>query len=70
MVLQDIYANSIGGRIIDRKEELKFGNGIRPVLKLRNPKLHGDDEAQQKLNPFLRLKQLITTPKQKEISKY
>lgn len=24
MVLQDIYANSIGGRIIDRKEELKF----------------------------------------------
>ena len=25
MVLQDIYANSIGGRIIDRKEELKFG---------------------------------------------
>jgi hypothetical protein len=49
MVLQDIYANSIGGRIIDRKEELKFGNGIRPVLKLRNPKLHGDDEAQQKL---------------------
>jgi hypothetical protein len=27
MVLQDIYANSIGGRIIDRKEELKFGNG-------------------------------------------
>ena len=49
MVLQDIYANSIGGRIIDRKEELKFGNGIRPVLKLRNPKKHGDDEAQQKL---------------------
>jgi hypothetical protein len=50
MVLQDIYANSIGGRIIDRKEELKFGNGIRPVLKLRNPKEHGDDEAQQKLD--------------------
>ena len=49
MVLQDIYANSIGGRIIDRKEELKFGNGIRPVLKLRNPKKHGDDEEQQKL---------------------
>jgi hypothetical protein len=49
MVLQDIYANSIGGRIIDRKEELKFGNGIRPVLKLRDPKKHGDDEAQQKL---------------------
>ena len=49
MVLQDIYANSIGGRIIDRKEELKFGNGIRPVLKLHNPKKHGTDEAQQKL---------------------
>jgi len=44
MVLQDIYANSIGGRIIDRKEELKFGNGIRPVLKLRNLKEHGDDD--------------------------
>jgi len=47
MVLQDIYANSMGGRIIDRKEELKFGNGIRPVLKLRNPKIHGDDAASQ-----------------------
>ena len=49
MVLQDIYANSIAGRIIDRKEELKFGNGIRPVLKLRHPEKHGDEEAQQKL---------------------
>jgi len=49
MVLQDIYANSIGGRIIDRKEELKFGNGIKPVLKLRNPKSAGDEEKQQKL---------------------
>ena len=49
MVLQDIYANSIGGRIIDRKEELKFGRGIKPVLKLRNPKMHGDDDKQQKL---------------------
>ena len=43
MVLQDIYANSMGGRIIDRKEELKFGNGIRTVLKLRNPEKHGDE---------------------------
>jgi len=49
MVIQDIYSNSIAGRIIDRKEELKFGNGIRPILKLRNPKLHGDEDAQQKL---------------------
>jgi len=49
MVLQDIYANSMGGRIIDRKEELKFGQGIRPVLKLRRPDEHGDEEQQQKL---------------------
>ena len=45
MVLQDIYANSMGGRIIDRKEELKFGNGIRPVLKLRRPGEHNDEES-------------------------
>ena len=49
LVLQDIYANSIGGRIIDRKEEIKFGNGIRPVLKLRNPKKHGEDDSQKKI---------------------
>jgi len=49
MVLQDIYANSMGGRIIDRKEELKFGQGIRPVLKLRRPEQHGDEEQQQKI---------------------
>ncbi|MCH9657199.1 hypothetical protein K0U27_00655 [archaeon] len=48
MVLQDIYANSIAGRIIDRKEELKFGQGIKPVLKLRDPKSIGDEDAQQK----------------------
>jgi len=34
MVLGDIYANSIAGRIIDTKEQLKFGNGVRPVLRL------------------------------------
>lgn len=49
IVLQDIYANSIGGRIIDVKEQLKFGNGIKPVLKLRNPKEFGDEEKQQKV---------------------
>ena len=48
MVLQDIYANSIGGRIIDRKEELKFGNGIKPILKFRHPEKEGDEEKQQK----------------------
>ena len=48
MVLQDIYANSMGGRIIDRKEELKFGNGIKPVLKFRNPEKEGDEDKQQK----------------------
>jgi hypothetical protein len=37
MVLQDIYANSIAGRIIDRVIELVFSRGIKPVLKLRNP---------------------------------
>lgn len=48
MVLQDIYANSIAGRIIDRLLELLFGNGIKPVLKLRNPNEIGDEQAQQK----------------------
>ena len=47
MVLQDIYANSIAGRIIDRLVELGFAKGIKPVLKLRNPKEFGDEEAQQ-----------------------
>ena len=49
IVLQDIYANSMGGRIIDRKEELKFGQGITPVLKLRNPNEAGDEDAQKEL---------------------
>ena len=48
MVLQDIYANSIAGRIIDRLIEMLFGNGIKPVLKLRNPKDAGDEKLQQK----------------------
>ncbi len=47
MVLQDIYANSIAGRIIDRLVELMFGNGVKPILKLRNPKEFGDEEKQQ-----------------------
>lgn len=49
MVLQDVYSNSIAGRIIDMKEQLKFGNGIKPVLKLRHPEKAGDEEAQRKL---------------------
>lgn len=48
IVLQDIYANAIAGRIIDRLVELMFGNGVKPVLKLRNPKEFGDEESQQK----------------------
>jgi len=47
MVLQDIYANTIAGRIIDKLVELIFGNGIKPILKLRNPDEFGDLESQQ-----------------------
>ena len=47
MVLGNVYPNSIGGRIIDRKEELKFGNDIEPVLKLRDPESAGDEEARK-----------------------
>jgi hypothetical protein len=47
MVLQDIYANSIAGRIIDRIIELVFSRGIKPVLKLRNPEEFGDEQKQQ-----------------------
>jgi hypothetical protein len=46
MVLQDIYANSIGGRIIDRKEELKFGILILKITYFhwKNSK-NSDDET-------------------------
>ena len=47
MVLQDIYANSVAGRIIDRIMELVFSRGIKPVLKLRNPEEFGDEKKQQ-----------------------
>ena len=46
IVLQDIYANTIAGRIIDRNIEMIFGRGIRPVLKLRQPS--GNKEKDQK----------------------
>jgi hypothetical protein len=48
MVLQDIYANSVAGRILDRIFELVFSRGIKPVLKLRNPEEFGDEQRQQK----------------------
>jgi len=47
MVLQDIYANSIAGRIIDRMVELGFAKGIKPILKLRSPEDFGDETEQQ-----------------------
>jgi len=46
MVLQDIYANSIGGRIIDRKEELKFGILILKITYFhRKNSKNSDDET-------------------------
>ena len=48
MVLQDIYANTIAGRIIDKTVDVMHGTGMKPILKLRNPNQVGDEEAQQK----------------------
>jgi len=48
-VLQDAYNNTVCGAVVDFLSWLTVGKGMEPVLRLRNPEKHGDEEAQQKL---------------------
>lgn len=46
--LQDIYANTICGRIFDTVGFFALANGIRPALKVRNESMFKDDDEKQK----------------------
>ena len=46
--LQDIYANTIAGRIFDVLVHFSLANGIKPKLKVRNEKKYSTPEAKQK----------------------
>ncbi|NRA05830.1 MAG: hypothetical protein HRU07_06700 [Nitrosopumilus sp.] len=45
-VLEELYLNSPAGTIVDFISWLIYGRGIKPILKLRNPKKWGDEKAQ------------------------
>jgi len=47
-VLQDIYTNTVAGRIVDFISWLTVGKGPKPVLKLKNPEQFGDKKSQMK----------------------
>jgi len=46
--LQDIYANSIAGRIIDGISYFVVANGVRPRIKVKNENKYKDDQAKRK----------------------
>ena len=45
--LEDLWANTLAGTVIDEKIGFDFGAGIKPTIKLINPKEFGDEEAQK-----------------------
>lgn len=47
--LQDIYANTICGRIFDTIGFFALANGIKPKLKIRNEGMYDTDEEKQKI---------------------
>jgi len=49
ILLADAYVNSFQGTVIDAYTDFIMPKTLKPVLKLRNPKKHGDSQAQQKL---------------------
>ncbi len=46
--LQDIYANSIAGRIIDAVTYFILANGVRPRIRVKNENKYKNDEAKRK----------------------
>lgn len=49
ILLADGYVNSFQGTVIDAYGDFIMPKTLKPVLRLRNPKKHGDSQAQQKL---------------------
>jgi len=49
ILLADGYVNSFQGTVIDAYTDFIMPKTLKPVLRLRNPKKHGDSQAQQKL---------------------
>ena len=45
--LEDLWANTIAGTAEDVRVDFTLGSGIKPVLKLNNPKDFGDETKQQ-----------------------
>jgi len=46
--LEDLWANTVAGTAEDARVDFAWGAGIKPTLKLINPKNFGDEKAQQK----------------------
>jgi len=46
--LQDIYANSIAGRIVDAVSYFVVANGVRPRIRVKNENKYKDDQAKRK----------------------
>jgi len=46
--LQDIYANSIAGRIVDAVAYFVVANGVRPRIRVKNENKYKDDQAKRK----------------------
>jgi len=49
ILLADGYVNSFAGTVIDAYTDFIMPKTLKPVLRLRNPKKHGDSQAQAKL---------------------
>jgi len=56
VLLSDAYVNSFAGTVIDTWVDFIMPKTLKPVLKLRHPKKHGDKQAQEK---FIKSKQDI-----------
>ena len=46
-ILEDLWANTIAGSVIDKKCGFVMGAGIKPTIRLRKPKDIGNEEAQK-----------------------
>jgi len=49
ILLADGYVNTFQGTVIDAYTDFIMPKTLKPVLRLRNPKKHGDSQAQRKL---------------------
>jgi len=46
--LQDIYANTIAGRILDAETYFMLANGVKPKIRIKNENQFADDKAKRK----------------------